>query len=364
MSQHESSPRRFQLIAAVELLAGPNETPLLYLSESKSYVRLSAAGVQVVQLLQSRGALTAEEIALELASSTTPECVTAFLLQLETAGALVQAIPVLTPWQRLRQRFLLRPRLELALWHPNRPLATNLLQAMQTKLGAVLGRLIMFAALLTAMLVTYAVLKPHEALPGSHVSWWFLLGALVLHTAGHEMAHALVSSYYGVKVREIGVALLYFFIPVAYTDRTDAYRLRQFHQRACISAAGPVFDLLLTGLSALLSLTATGWLSYNFRMLMWLQLAGFVTNLNPLLPGDAYHVLEAWFGALNFRRRAFTVLWRRLTWRVLPPHLQHLTRRQQCLHFSYAALAIGYLVSLAMTLLHQFALRAQTLAYQ
>ena len=46
-----------------------------------------------------------------------------------------------------------------------------------------------------------------------------------------------------------------------------------------------------------------------------------LSNLNPLLPTDGYHALEAGLGALNFRRRAFDYTTHRLFGRPLPSAL-------------------------------------------
>jgi putative peptide zinc metalloprotease protein len=355
MMFQEETPRLFRLAAGVELLSGPDEMPLLYVSEQKSYLRLSAAGAMVIRLLRQRCAMPLSELVRSLTGQAEDiemrRQVIEFMRQLDQAGALEadaaqQSAPA-SPLRRLARRVAAKPRLELALWHPDRPLAARLLGHIQTRLGHLLGKLIALLILLAVISVTYVAITPLSAHDFSRASWLLICVLLALHTIGHELAHALVSSYYGIKVREMGVALLYYFIPVAYTDRTDAYRLRHFRQRAYIALSGLVFDLLATGLSALIAGATSGWLGTSFQMLMWGQLAGLISNLNPLLPGDACHALEAWFGALNFRRRAFTLFWRRLARRELPPYLQSLTLRQQVFHFAYAALASAYVLLLA-----------------
>jgi putative peptide zinc metalloprotease protein len=123
--------------------------------------------------------------------------------------------------------------------------------------------------------------------------------------------------------------------------------LRNFHSRAAIALAGPMLDLYGAGISAVISCLMGGVTAVNFRSLMWLQLFALFSNLNPLLPGDGYHILEAWCGALNFRRRAFSLLFRRLTFRELPTHLQGLGNDQQFRHIAYAVAALGYTLLLA-----------------
>ncbi len=58
------------------------------------------------------------------------------------------------------------------------------------------------------------------------VQWGWVAIIMILHLALHEIAHAIVTKAYGITIREAGIALLYYFIPVAYVDRTDTYRLK------------------------------------------------------------------------------------------------------------------------------------------
>lgn len=349
-----------RLATGVEMLTGPNDIPLLYVGARKSYLRLSATGAALIQRLQEQGAMTQPELLAGLSESSQNIAanteITHFFQQLFEAGVLEIEGQVATPQvslsKRIRQRITARPRLELPLWRPDRVLFAQALQTLHARAGHWLSKFIGLSFALAIVAITYAAIAPQTAGHINVQTALFSLGLLLLHTAGHEMAHALVSSYYGIKVREFGVALLYYFIPVAYTDRTDAYRLREFRARAYIAFAGPAFDLFATAASAVIASTTSGRIANVFQTLMWVQLAGFLSNLNPLLPGDAYHIAEAWCGALNFRGRAFTLFWRRLTWRGLPPHLQRLTAREQWFHFGYAALSSLYVLSLAWGALH------------
>lgn len=355
-----------RLATGIELLAGPNDMPLLYVRARNSYLRLSKAGAAFIRLLQSRGEIAQAELRQSdsLIADATPQQLTQFLQQLQDAGALANdgnnnaSAPSL--FKRIGRHVSLRPRFELPLWRPNRPLCNKALNVVQARFAGGLKRVIVLSLLCSLAIVTYTTLSLRPSLNTTGLPALLIVTLLLLHTAGHEMAHALVSSYYGVKVRELGVALLYYFMPVAYTDRTDAYRLRHFRSRAYIALAGPAFDLLVTASSAVIANVASGQIAMTFRALMWLQLAGFVTTLNPLLPGDGCHALEAWCGALNFRGRAFTLFWRRLTWRALPPHLQGLTTRQQVWHFGYAALSSLYVLLMAWGVLSFAVIRATT----
>jgi putative peptide zinc metalloprotease protein len=359
ISQGAISRGAVRLAPGVEYLAGPNDTPLLYISESKTYVRLSAGGAEIVRLLTGRGALTAEEISETLArkyqagGAEIDRRLGNFLRQLGDAGALADqdgatGHPQARPWfWRAARSVVAKPRLKLFSCRFERAIAEGAVASLKARAGGVLGKIAGLGALLALAVVGLAVPRAGVTFGQAQVSLPFIVGGLLLHAVFHELSHALVGSYYGVKVREIGVALLYYFLPVAYTDRTDAYRLRDFDSRAAIALAGPMLDLYATAISAAASRLAGGAAAANFRLLMWLQLGALLSNLNPLMPGDGYHVLEAWLGALNFRRRAFSLLFRRLTFRALPPNLQGLRTEQQLGHIAYAVAALGYTSLLA-----------------
>ncbi len=341
--------RHLRLAAGVELLKGVNDLPLLYISGSRRYVHLSQLGAKIVDMIAKRPAITDRDIADILASAyafTRSEVqgqVTFFLRELDRVNALaaggVDEVPAkgddgtkIYPARLLRLRF--------PIWRPNRPLAVGLLARVRAHLGGNMKALFGFWMILAVALVGATALKSGTAL---EFSWPLLVGLLLLHMTGHESSHALVSSYYGVKVREIGVGLLYYFIPAAYVDRTDAYRLRQSRFLAHIALAGPVFDLSAAALSAAAASLAVGPTGATFHILMRLEVMICLTNLNPLLPGDGYRACEAWFGVMNLRRRAFSLLLHRVTRRRLPVHLRSLTTRQQALALVYACASIGFI---------------------
>jgi putative peptide zinc metalloprotease protein len=348
------SPLR--LAAGVEVLKGPDNIPLLYVEARDRYIRLSSSGAAIVNMIEAQGNITAYSISAFLAGSC-PEKrdeisgnVERFLDQLYQAGALeptdelrataAQAsnAPLVSDLFRGSRRFVLRFRL----WRPNRPLAAKLIKSFRAHAPVTTRILFIGWLLLTAAAISYRF--THAAgLPNFRaVAWPIFLGCIILHSVIHELCHALVSSYYGVKLREFGVGLLYYFIPVAYTDRTDAYRLQDFRSRALIALAGPAWDVSAAGMTTIAALFTSGRLNDTFHVLTLFQLVSCISNLNPLLPGDGYHALEAAFKELNFRRRAFTFFLYNLTGRELPPQLDHLTNRQRTFYLLYALIVAAY----------------------
>ncbi|MEZ5094794.1 MAG: PqqD family peptide modification chaperone [Nocardioides sp.] len=160
----------------------------------------------------------------------------------------------------------------------------------------------------------------------------------------HEAAHALVAQVQRVPVRGLGVALLFYFMPVAYVDRTDAYRLRNRGGRLAIALAGIVADGLTCGITALVAATSDGVVRETAAMLIGLQLVALMVNLNPLMPGDGYTALETASGMVDFRGRAFFLVRSWVRRAPLPVHLASLSRKARIGYATYAVVAASYVL--------------------
>ena len=137
------------------------------------------------------------------------------------------------------------------------------------------------------------------------IMWPAVVGALVAEIVVHELAHAAVCRAYGVRVREAGVMLWAWFLPLAYVDCTDLYRLPERRPRVMVALAGPFVDLVAAGTAAAVALGTTGEASGTAFMVLVAMLLVLARNLMPLLPTDGYFALEAATGELNLRRRSW-----------------------------------------------------------
>lgn len=340
----------------IEMLLGMNDIPLLYVEQGQNYIRLSPLGADIMRmLLEKPNSLTPAALEEALAArypgreAEVREKLARFLQQLHTARVIT--LPGTAPrepvTERVLRRVAYRPMLRLGLWRPRRPLAYHFVRRFACLSGDTTQIILTLWLMAAAICTGYALVKMGTSFQGGGVLWPLVIGLFLLHLVLHELSHTLVSSYYDVKIREIGVALLYYFFPVAYADRTDGYRLRVPKQRIYISLAGPAFDLSAAALSGLLALSTGGWLGNSLHALMFFEFAMFISNLNPLMPSDGYHALEALFGELNFRHRAFRLLFSLLTLRKLPAQLSRLTWRQKALYLGYGLLACAYVSLLA-----------------
>ena len=155
-------------------------------------------------------------------------------------------------------------------------------------------------------------------------------GALVLITAVaiqlvsillHESWHAIVAGYLGTPIRGLGVALMFWAIPIAYVDRTDSYRVRSRRGLTMLALAGIFSDGVVCGLEAAIAWASTGTVRQVALTLCAFQLTMLVTNLNPLTQSDGVAAVEAATGSVNLRGRSMFVLRCVLTRQPLPPGL-------------------------------------------
>jgi putative peptide zinc metalloprotease protein len=129
----------------------------------------------------------------------------------------------------------------------------------------------------------------------------FLLGRFLV-VALHELAHGLVVSSYGRRITRAGVKLMLVF-PYAFVDTSDGW-FEPRRRRLAISAAGPASDLLVGGVFALGAAFVDGTVRDVLFQLSFAAYVGALSNLNPLLDRDGYHMLVDWLGEPGLRRRA------------------------------------------------------------
>ncbi|MFI7240617.1 PqqD family peptide modification chaperone [Streptomyces qinglanensis] len=344
---------RPKLREGLEVIRGMDDHPLLYDASSGIYHRLSRSAAGLVQRLD--GSRSLEDIATMMAAhgTKTPEAARTeldrFVRNLYDSG-LLDGAP--TP-QRARdtgrrgKRNQMMPRFVVS-----RTLLPRLLEPLAVPLRRVPGRVTagvhLAGGVLGTVLACWALFAGPS--PDPRPAHWTTLLALVLFLCQivlHECAHAMVAQILKVPVRGFGFALLFYFMPLAYVDRTDAYRLRSRASRAVLALAGPVNDGWAAGLTALVAVMADGTAASVAATMLVFQIFSLITNLNPLLPSDGYAALEAGMGTVDARGRAFGLLKHTLLRRPLPSHLAAMTPAARRLHLAYGALCTLYVLVLA-----------------
>jgi putative peptide zinc metalloprotease protein len=328
----------------IELLEGANGKPMLYIPVSESYVQLGRATVLMLPLLD--GSRTGAEVARDMAARMhAPEAVIrpkvdALLDQLRQADVLLGLSPApVGRRDRIARGVSSTPMKRL----PLRSVVAPLRRFAGTPGGAWRARLGWAALLLCLACGVSSLLLAMVVPPPTQVS--ALLPAVVLlllQIVSHEAAHGLVLTSLGVPPREAGLALWFYVLPVAYVDRTDAYRVRSRLGRFAIPAAGPMHDLTWLFGTAVVAVDGSPVASALFYLQVTLLLAG----ANPFLPTDGYQMLEAVLGETNMRGRAIGLVAYRLLGRPLPPHLVAMSGRRRLAYYGYGAACLAYLGSL------------------
>ena len=114
-----------------------------------------------------------------------------------------------------------------------------------------------------------------------------------------------------------GGLMLYFGMPAFFVDTSDIWRSPR-RARMLVSAAGPMSDLFVGGLAALLVLLIPGDTLLNsvaYKLAFTCYIATLF-NANPLLELDGYYILVDWLRLPDLRRRALEFmrgpLWRKI----------------------------------------------------
>ena len=362
-----------RLRRGVSLIVGMDNQPMLFDSDSGKYHRLGAAAAFIVNQFDGVRSLPTiiEELPQDIDEAGAKRITSlvdnlrdkSLLVGSEPApAAAVPAAPART--RRTRGRHTAQPRQARHL-KVERPRRSG---------GWWLPRIIIARKYhrIVAPIVTLL-----QRLPARALSWVFLAlavcgyaaGAMVLSSlAGgprpgvlvviaavviqlvsillHESWHAIVAGYLGTPIRGLGVALMFWAIPIAYVDRTDSYRVRSRRGLTMLALAGIFSDGVVCGLEAAIAWASTGTVRQVALTLCAFQLTMLVTNLNPFTQSDGVAAVEAATGSVNLRGRSMFVLRRVLTRQPLPPALAVMRPAVRWGYFIYGLLCslLGLLV--------------------
>jgi putative peptide zinc metalloprotease protein len=144
-----------------------------------------------------------------------------------------------------------------------------------------------------------------------HAIW--LVAAIAIAKALHELGHAVACKHFGGECHEIGVLLL-LGAPSLYCNVSDAWLLLRKRDRILISAAGILVELALAAAAAWLWwLTQAGLVhSLALQVMLACSLNTLLLNGNPLLQYDGYYVLADACETPNLREQSSAGLRRML----------------------------------------------------
>lgn len=124
----------------------------------------------------------------------------------------------------------------------------------------------------------------------SNILWlWFAIAGVKLV---HEFAHGYTAKSFGLRVPEMGIALL-IFLPRPYCDTTAAWRLADGDQRTAVALAGIFSEMVLAVFGCYVwYFTKPGIVnSISFYLVVVSSVSSLMFNGNPLLKFDGYFVL-------------------------------------------------------------------------
>ncbi|AVR01066.1 hypothetical protein OBCHQ24_04740 [Oceanobacillus iheyensis] len=337
----------------VELIRGANNEPMLYHQLNKKYIRISTFSLEVLKLMD--GTNTAKDIANILQSEYDIdrdifENIHDFLTTLRKSGVLNLEPLHEKGIKKVVNKISKKPMLSFPLVKSldlinNRLLA--IYRLLPRKFRSYFWYLLISGAI-TAYILFFIFGFSTDF---SKVNWLLLIPIVISNLIIHELAHSVVTKGYGISIREAGVALLYYFLPVAYVDRTDTYRLKSKKSRIHIAIAGPYSDFVIGGMWAL---TATvipyDGVSQFAQIVALVQLLFVFNNLNLLLPTDGYHAVEALVGELSLRRRALYYLFSVITFRSAPNYIA-LNKKKKFVYFTYSFVSLSYFLILVSGIL-------------
>ncbi|WP_338676494.1 hypothetical protein V1460_28600 [Streptomyces sp. SCSIO 30461] len=334
----------------IEITEGLNGEPLAYDPVNGHYTRLSRSGAAILKALD--GSMTGREFAFLAVRADGPgagghaeQTVLDFLDELRAAGLLT--IPSAKGRREAAVRFARSSHMpRRALVGPGVSVVLDPVVAVLRRAPLVFGGL-WTAAAVGSLIAAGAVVASPQAADGPSLSglgwgWALISGFMLVQTVLHELSHGVACRFNGVRVREIGVGLLFYVVPAAYVDRTDAHRLRTRGPRVVIAFAGVAVDVLWLGGWSALALTTDGGPAHLAIVMVWLQLGLLLANLNPLLPTDGYHALEAAFGAVNLRSRALTALRCQVLRQAPPSWLAARSRSQRVRYQLFGLICLVY----------------------
>ncbi len=214
----------------------------------------------------------------------------------------------------------------------------------------VLSLTMMVVALLAALMNSAEVTAYGEATLRNHFLFVFVAAWLIGVT--HEFAHGMTCKAFGGRATEIGVLMVYYFLPALYCNVSGIHLIPQRNRRLWVIAAGVYWQLMIGAFSllawfALAPHTMLADLAFIFLLGGMLDV---FFNANPLIKLDGYYFLSQWLRMPNLmdRSRAY---WRGLLKQILfdeqNPEAARYDRREQMIYLVFGALSFAYNIAFA-----------------
>jgi putative peptide zinc metalloprotease protein len=169
----------------------------------------------------------------------------------------------------------------------------------------------------------------------------------------HEFAHGLTCKAFGGRATEVGVLMIYYFLPALYCNVSGVHLIPQRGRRLWVIAAGVYWQLLAGTLALLAWLTLAPYTPP--ADLAFCLFLGSVTDVafngNPLIKLDGYYFLSQWLRLPNLMDRAGE--WRRgflrrIVFGERNEASARFTKRERLILAAYGLLSFVYTVALRL----------------
>ncbi len=167
----------------------------------------------------------------------------------------------------------------------------------------------------------------------------------------HEFAHGLTCKAFGGRATEVGVLLIYYFLPALYCNVSGIHLIPQRGRRLWVIAAGVYWQLLVGTLSLLAwFLLAPYTLLADLAFIFFCgSVLDVIFNGNPLIKLDGYYFLSQWLRMPNLMDRARDWrrgLLRRIVFGVPNVAASRFSRREQAILAVFGSLSFIYTLGL------------------
>ncbi|MEK7829942.1 MAG: hypothetical protein AAB401_02590, partial [Acidobacteriota bacterium] len=208
----------------------------------------------------------------------------------------------------------------------------------------------MVVTLLLALMNTAEVTAYGTAMLRDHFLAIFIAAWLIGVT--HEFAHGMTCKAFGGRATEVGVLMVYYFLPALYCNVSGIHLIPQRNRRLWVIAAGVYWQLMVgtaTFLAWFLLAPHTLLADAAFVFLLGSVLDVFF-NANPLIKLDGYYFLSQFLRLPNLmdRSRAY---WRGVLKRILFGELNaeaaRYDRRERAVYLIFGLLSFAYNIAFA-----------------
>jgi hypothetical protein len=294
----------YRLMPDVEIVRRANSL-LLVLPSTGAAVRISPAAEALLPMLEAGSYINDLQNALQQKHPQAKDVASklkVFLMPLTRSGLLsVGDVTV-----RRRKGW---PKLELFRPDPQARWIANILLKIPQMLRRLLLAMILLGAVagIAQLIWTQRFPSVGQLYDGLGFVGFFIFFLIVVPC--HEAAHAIACRMAGIEVGAAGLILHGGVMLGPYVETTKAYRVKNRMDRFWIPAAGPIINLVATGIAAwwLISLRPDQLEAIDLARQMVFLCAVFVyLDTNPLGPSDGSHMLEAILEDELARRNAWS----------------------------------------------------------